>query len=122
MTTYELTEQKGKSSVQTQAHVFTGVAAATFVAGGIGALVLGLMTTGAVISEGLKNALDWWNPAGPLTGKTGIAVIFWLISWILLNTLWKGKDVDLRKSFIITMVLIGLGLLFTFPPVFEAFE
>ena len=107
---------------KTETYVATGVAAATFIASGIGVLVLGLMTTGAVLSGGLKDALNWWNPAGPLSGKTGIAVLAWLISWVLLNTLWKGKDMDLRKSFIITLVMIGLGLLFTFPPVFEAFE
>ena len=120
MTTTTVSQEQ--QQIQTQTHVAYGVAAATLISSGIGVFVLGLMTTGAVLSEGLKNALNWWNPAGPLTGKTGIAVIAWLLSWVLLNTIWKGKNVDLRKSFIVTMVLIGLGLIFTFPPVFEAFE
>ena len=107
---------------KTETYVAANVAAATFIASGIGVLALGLMTTGAVLSEGLKSALNWWNPAGPLSGKSGIAVLAWLISWFVMNTLWKGKDMDLRKSFIITLVMIGLGLLFTFPPIFEAFE
>jgi hypothetical protein len=80
------------------------------------------MTTGAVLSEGLKNALNWWNPAGPLTGKTIVGVLAWLISWAILHFLWKDKEVDFNKTFIITLVLIGLGFIFTFPPVFEAFE
>jgi len=100
----------------------TGPAAAALIASGIGTLVIGLMTTGAVLSEGLKNFLNWWNPAGPLTGKVGIGIIFWLVSWILMHTMWKNRDYDLGKAFTITLVLIGLGLLFTFPPVFEAFE
>jgi hypothetical protein len=102
--------------------VTTGPAAAAMISGGIGAFVIGLLTTGAVISEVLRNALNWWNPAGPLTGKTGVGVIAWLICWALLNTVWKGKDYDLRKSFIITLVFLALGLILTFPPVFEAFE
>jgi hypothetical protein len=100
----------------------TGPAAAAMIASGIGTLFIGLMTTGAVLSEGLKTFLNWWNPAGPLTGKTGIGILAWLISWVLLNTIWKNKDYELSKAFTITLVLIGLGLALTFPPVFEAFE
>lgn len=120
MTTITTTEEKRIDQTGAQAHVAAGVAAATFIASGIGALVLGLMTTGAEFSAGLKGALNWWNPAGPLSGKTSVAVLAWLISWVLLHTLWKNKEVNLRASFIITLVLIGLGLLFTFPPIFEA--
>ncbi|HIP72019.1 MAG TPA: hypothetical protein EYH05_11570 [Anaerolineae bacterium] len=120
MTTVTTPREKYRET--TQAHVASGAAAATFISSGIGVLVLGLMTTGAVLSAGLKDVLNLWNPAGPLTGKSTFAIIAWLISWVIFNYLWKGKETDLRKSFIITLVLIGLGLLFTFPPVFEAFE
>lgn len=106
----------------TRSHIATNAAAAAFISSGIGVFVMGLMTTGAVISEGLKNALNWWNPAGPLVGKTGIAILAWLISWVLMNTMWKDKEMDLRKSFTITLVLIVVGILLTFPPVFEIFE
>lgn len=102
--------------------VRTGVAAAAMVASGIGGLVLGLMTTGAVISAGLKSALNWWNPAGPLTGKTGVAVLAWIVSWVLLNARWKEEDRDLGAAFRLTLVLLAIGLVLTFPPVFEAFE
>lgn len=100
----------------------TGPAAAAMIAAGIGALVIGILTTGSVIFEGLKAALNFWPPAGSLTGKTAIGVILWLISWAALNASWKDKDYDLRKAFLITLVLLGLGVILTFPPVFEAFE
>ena len=102
--------------------VTTGPAAAAMISGAMGIFVIGLLTTGSVIFEGLKEALNWWNPAGPLTGKTGVGVIAWLISWALLNTVWKGKEYDLRKTFIITLIFVALGVILTFPPVFEAFE
>ncbi len=102
--------------------VRTGAAAAAMVACGIGGLVLGLMTTGAVISEGLKSALNWWNPAGPLTGKTGVAILAWVVSWILLNARWKEEDRDLSGAFRLTLILLAIGLILSFPPVFEAFE
>lgn len=122
MTTVPVTRDKEKVTVREHAIVTTGPAAAALVASGIGTLVIGLMTTGAVISEGLNNFLNWWNPAGPLTGKTGVGVIVWLISWIVTHTLWKDRDSDLGRAFTITLILIGLGVLLTFPPVFEAFE
>jgi len=65
-----------------------GPAAAAILSAGLGSAVIGLLTTGAVISTGLKSALNWWGPAGPL----------------------------------VTLVLLALGVLLTFPPVFEAFE
>jgi len=88
----------------------------------VGSAVIGLLTTGAVISAGLKSALNWWSPAGPLTGKTGVGVIAWLVSWIVLHTLWKDEDVAFVRVLVVTLVLLALGLVLTFPLVFEAFE
>ncbi|HEX9925972.1 MAG TPA: hypothetical protein VGD99_25165 [Anaerolineae bacterium] len=108
-----------KAAAKTQ--VAIGVASAAFVASGIGCLVIGLMVTGAEMSEGLKNALNWWNPAGPLTGKTGVGVIVWLISWVILHSMWKDKEMEFGKYFTITLILIALGFLLTFPPIFTLF-
>ncbi len=63
----------------------SGPAAAALIAAGIGVLVIGILTTGAAISEGLKSALNFWPPSGSLTGKTAIGLISWLISWAALN-------------------------------------
>lgn len=122
MATETFTSAKVKVTENAAAVVTTGPAAAAMISGGIGTLVIGLLTTGAVISEGLKEVLNWWNPAGPLSGKTGVGVIAWLLTWVILNTLLKGKDYDVGKAFRITLILIGIGLLLTFPPIFEAFE
>ena len=99
----------------------TGSAAAAFVAAGIGCVAVGFFTTLAQAIGPVKNLLNWWNPAGPLTGKTGVAVMVWLASWFLLHQMWKAKDVDFRKAFRATLILIGLGLLGTFPTFFEFF-
>ena len=65
--------------------VATGVAAAAFLSGGIGCFVIGLLTTltesPALVN--LKNALNWSNPVGPLSGKTGVGVIAFLLSWAI---------------------------------------
>ena len=101
--------------------VTTGRAAAALVASGIGTLFIGLMTTGAEISPALKEFLTWTKPVGPLSGKTGLSVIIWLISWAVMHYLFKDKESNLGRAFTITLILIALGVIFTFPPVFEAF-
>lgn len=107
---------------RTQERIPNGPAAAAILSAGVGSATIGLMTTGAVISAGLKSALNWWSPAGPLTGKTSVGVIAWLVTWIVLHVLWKDKDVPLVPVLVVMLVLLALGLLLTFPPVFEALE
>ena len=99
-----------------------GKISAAFLSSGIGCLVIGIMTTGAVISEGLSNLLNWWNPAGPLSGKTSVGIIVWLVVWAILHKAWKGQETELKKTMTISLILIALGFVLTFPPVFEAFE
>ncbi|RJQ84019.1 MAG: hypothetical protein C4519_05785 [Desulfobacteraceae bacterium] len=112
-------DQKAKRDVSTK---IDGKISAAMLSSGIGCLVIGLMTTGAVISEWLKNALDWWNPAGPLSGKTSVGIIVWLIAWAIFHFLWKNQETDVKKTMKISLILIALGFVLTFPPVFEAFE
>lgn len=103
-------------------NIQTGSISAAIISSGIGSMFIGFMTTGAVLSSGLKDFLNLWNPAGPLTGKTTMGVIAWLVSWFILNSIMKNKEYDLGKAFKITMILLGIGVVFTFPLVFEAFE
>jgi len=99
-----------------------GAAAAAIVAAGIGCAALGLFTTLAEVSTGVKGWLNWYNPAGPLSGKTSMAVIVWLVAWALLHWTWKDKPVRFTRAFGFGFFLIILGWLFTFPPVFLAFH
>lgn len=122
MATRTFTNVRVKAAEVADTAVATGVAAAAMVSGGAGVLMIGLLTTGAEISAGLKELLNWTDPVGPLSGKTGVGIVAWLVSWFLLNTIWKEKDYDLRKAFLITLVLITLSVLLTFPPFFQAFE
>ncbi len=99
----------------------SGVAAAAFVAAGNGCATLGQLTTLAAISEDVNNLLNWWNPAGPLSGKSGVAVIIWIASWIVLHMLWKNKAVTVQLALTVTLVLIAAGTIGTFPTFFEMF-
>ncbi len=99
-----------------------GPVAAAFLAAGIGSFALGVLTIGAAASEAVANALRWSAPVGPLSGKTGLAVIVWLVAWAALGSRWRGNEVPFRTVYRWVLVLVALGLLFTFPPFFEAFE
>lgn len=100
----------------------TGPAAAALVAAGVGTFVIGLMTTLAAAFPGLRNALVWYSPSGPLSGKTGVGLIAWLLAWIILHSAWRAREANLARAFTWAIVLIVAGFLLTFPPIFEAFE
>jgi hypothetical protein len=107
----------------TQVTVLDREVGAAFIASGIGSFVLGILIvlTEMPSGAGLKSALAFVGPVGPLSGKTTVAVIAFVASWAILHFVFKNRAVKLTTSFIITVVLLALGLLLSFPPVFELF-
>ena len=89
-----------------------GPVAAAFLASGIGAVVLGILTTLAEASEGIKSALEWSKSVGPLMGKTIIAVIAFAVSWVILHVAFRDKDFAVLQVLILaaaaTYVLVNL--------------
>jgi hypothetical protein len=98
-----------------------GPVAAAILAAGIGAFALGVLTTLAEASEGFKDFLNLYDPVGPLSGKTIGAVIIWLIAWAVLHLMYREKATESRKVLIASLILIGLGVLGSFPIFFQAF-
>ena len=115
------------STTQTPIDTATGPAqidgppAASLIAAGIGAVTLGLFITLAEASTGTKDFLQWNDRVGPLSGKTILAVIAYFGSFLILGLVWRGKTFALRSILIAAGALVLLGLLFTFPPIFQAF-
>jgi len=115
-----ITEQKQVSSVSEStavASMDTAVGAA-FLASGIGALVLGLAVVGSEVSPAINSFLRWVGPVGPLSGKVGLTVIAFVGSWVGLHFFFRNRTLKLTTSFTVSLVLLALGLLLTFPPVF----
>ena len=98
-----------------------GPIAAALIAGGLGSATIGLMTVLAEASEPIKNALNWYRPAGPLTGKTLIGVGMFFASWLVLHLVFRGKNVNFPRAATIAFLLLALGLIGTFPPFFGLF-
>ena len=98
-----------------------GPVAAAFLAGGIGSAMLGLMTILVEASTGIKTFLTWSKPVGPLSGKVGMAVIVFFVSWGIAHVLFRGKNVNFTRITTIALILLAFGLLGTFPPFFLLF-
>ena len=93
--------------------------AAAVLSGGIGSAVLGVVTTMAETSPRLSAALNWIATVGPLSGKVGVTVLIYLLSWLVLHGAWRTKNVGVTRAALVSFVLLGVGLLGTFPPFFE---
>ena len=63
-------------------------------------------------------AVDW---AKPLAGKVATGTIAYVVTLGVLWALWRDKDVNLRRAFIIGCTLGVLGALMTFPTFFQLF-
>jgi hypothetical protein len=99
-----------------------GPAAAAMLGAGLGSATLGLMIVLVEASpHWFKNWLNFYNPVGPLSGKTIIAVAVYAISWLVMGMALRGKNVRLGRWVTATFVLIALGILFTFPPIYQLF-
>jgi hypothetical protein len=99
----------------------SGEAAAALLAAGIGSFALGLVTPLAAGSQAISNVLKFAPAAGPLSGKTTVAVVVWLVAWGVLHLLWRNKQVNFVRVFIVSLVFVGLGVLGTFPMFFDLF-
>jgi hypothetical protein len=98
-----------------------GPVAAAIIAGGVGSLAVGLLTTLAEASTSIKDTLNFYDPVGPLSGKTIGGVLIWLVSWVVLHMVYRDKAFETRRALTVALVLIGLGILGTFPIFFQAF-
>ncbi len=106
-------------SQATQSAVKNGPAAAALLAGGIAAVVYGILIILSERVPAVATVLIWYNPAGPLSGTTSLTIIFWLILWAILGNRWKDKDVDFQKTSMTALTLLVIGFLLTLP--FEFF-
>ena len=109
-----------------------GPVAAAFLAAGVGSLVIGI---GVVLNEAsatIKDAIGvdfnaflqfdksfgFGAGVGPLSGKVGLAIIAFVVSWVVFHLWLRGKEVKFRRYFIAALVLVALGFALTFPPIF----
>jgi hypothetical protein len=98
-----------------------GGVAAAIVAGGIGCAVLGLLVVAASASDLVAQWLTFYEATGPLSGKAIVSVVVYLVVWPNLHFRLRDKQVDLYKAFMITILLVAVGVVGTFPPFYQLF-
>lgn len=91
-----------------------GAALAAFLSAGIGAFAMGLIV---LLNEmEIVSPPTLYAPSGGVSGRTALAVAIWLVVWAVLHARWKHRTIEPRRVWIITLILIALGILGTFPP------
>jgi hypothetical protein len=97
-----------------------GIAAAV-IAAGIGCAALGVLVVAAAASPQVSQWLTFYSPTGPLSGKAIVSSAIYLLAWPNLHYRLRDKQVDLYKAFMITILLLAVGIIGTFPPVYQLF-
>ena len=98
-----------------------GSGAAAILAAGLGCAMVGILAFAAEASRPFANMLNFYSPVGPLSGKTTVAIIVWLVAWFVLSRLWQNKTVALGAINVAAFLLLGIGFLLTFPPFWALF-
>lgn len=98
-----------------------GPISAAILAAGIGCLVLGFVTTLAEASTSAKDWFTWKDDVGPLSGKTLVTVMAWLVAWVVLHVALRRSEFESRRALAVALFLVALGVLGTFPTFFQAF-
>jgi hypothetical protein len=80
-----------------------------------------VFTTLAEASTSVKDWLQWSDAVGPLSGKVIMAVLVWLVSWAILHVVLRSRPYETRRALVISLILIGLGVIGTFPTFFQLF-
>jgi len=102
---------------QTRTALANGAAMAAILAAGIGAFAMGFVVLLDAINLFPLPAL--YGPAGGVTTRTTVAVLIWLVGWIVLHRRWKDRRIDARRTLRVTLALIAAGVVLTFPPLWQ---
>jgi hypothetical protein len=105
------------TDISDPAGMTNGPGAAALLAAGFGSFALALLAMIADKAPSVKAALIFWKPTGPLSGVTIRAVVGWLVVWLLLHKLWRKSSVNLGLVSKLSLALLALSLLLTFPPI-----
>jgi uncharacterized membrane protein YdcZ (DUF606 family) len=101
-----------------------GPVSAALLAGGIGSAAMGMVTLIYEINDksAFAKSMTWSKAVGGLSGKSMWSIIIFFVSWAILLYIWKDKETDFARISSIAIALLLVGLLGTFPPVWELFK
>lgn len=94
-----------------------GAAMAAIVAAGVGTFAVGAVVL--LAETGLWSAPSLYGPVGGLSGRTTVATAVWLLSWGALHARLRRHEINSTRAFVTTILLIVIGVLATFPPLWQ---
>ncbi len=101
--------------------IANGSGAAAILSAGAGCLALALLAAAGDKSAAVNRLFNLYKPTGALSGVTTAAILIWLCLWGTLEWLWRKKTVAAGGICATALVLLGLGMLLTFPPIVDLF-
>jgi hypothetical protein len=113
-------ESRGAPPAAAEISRSSGPAAAVVLAAGLASFALGLLSVLTAASASVSSALTVSDRVGDLSGLTTAVAVVFFASWSVLAIRWRHADPPLIRVAAVSAVLIGLGLLGTFPPFFNA--
>lgn len=79
------------------------------------------MSVLTAVFDPLSGALKFFGLADDISGVSTLMVAVWLLSWLVLHQLWRQRQVRFSRVLVVTLLLVALGLLGTFPPFTKVF-
>ena len=101
--------------------MLNGKGAAAILAAGIGSFLVAVLSILGDQSAYFKKLFIFYTPTGPLSGVTTSAIVGWLLAWFILHRLWHWRNVAMARVAVVSLSLLFLGLLLTFPPIADLF-
>jgi hypothetical protein len=116
-----MSQTRGGSGADVDA-IPNGPGAAAILAAGIGCAAIGILSFAGDASDAINKLLNFYNPTGALSGVTTVAIIVWLVSWFVLDRLWRRETVPMAKVNWAAFALLAVGFLLTFPPFMDLLQ
>jgi hypothetical protein len=88
-------------------------------AAAIGSFVLAVIAFAGDKSVPIKDSLNFYQPTGPLSGVTTVAIIVWFLVWGFLEWRWGNRAVAISRIHRVSLALLALSILLTFPPIVD---
>jgi len=95
---------------------------AALLAMGVGVVAYGVFVLLSEFSKGFKTFLTLNDGVGSLSGKTIFGVLAWLAAWVVLHFTLRKSTFNLWRAFQISLVMVAISVLFTFPTFFLLFH
>jgi hypothetical protein len=99
--------------------ITNGAGGAAVLAAAAGCFALSILALVGDASPRVAVMLKFWPPTGPLSGVTDIAIVIWLALWFVLSRLWASRSVSLKRVNAMSLILLVLAILLTFPPIMD---